>query len=298
MNSLSSQVNCYPLFKNTKGKKLDGSFRKNKAALVKFVIPFLIAGGVLVSIIGIQSDVQSFFAKFSTKFSLVFAFLCGAAAVVNPCGFVMLPIYFTHQIDTRDQKQSITLLNRTFKSLVLGVTVSAGFSLVAAVVGIVFSLGGKWLTATIPFFGLIVSMCLLILGGLLLLGKIRLTISSASRVFVKPRRNLINAFLYGIAFSINSLSCILPVFISVIGIGMPNSNISDLLVYFFSYVIGITTVFIIVSVLIAALRATVVKFVTKKFMQLNEFNSFFLIGAGLYLIYYWIFVADTFRMFY
>ena len=298
MNSLSSQVNCYPLFKNTKGKKLDGSLKKNKVALVKFVIPFFIAGGVLVSIIGIQSDVQSFFAKFSTKFSLVFAFLCGAAAVVNPCGFVMLPIYFTHQIDNHDPKHSITLLNRTFKSLVLGVTVSAGFSLVAAVVGIVFSLGGKWLTSTIPFLGLIVSMWLLILGGLLLLGKIRLTISSASRVFVKPRRNLINAFLYGIAFSINSLSCILPVFISVIGIGMPNSNISDLLVYFFSYVIGITTVFIIVSVLIATLRATVVKFVTKKFMQLNVFISLFLIGAGLYLIYYWIFIADTLRMFY
>ena len=107
---------------------MDGSFKKNKSALVKFVIPFLIAGGVLVSIIGIQGDIQLFFAKFNTKASLVFAFLCGAAAVANPCGFVMLPIYFTHQIDSQDPQKSMTLLFRTSKSLVLGVTVSAGFS--------------------------------------------------------------------------------------------------------------------------------------------------------------------------
>ena len=289
-------MNYYPIFKNVKGKLLDSSFKKSKSDLVKFVILFLIVGGVLVGTIGIQSDVQSFFAKFSTKFSLVFAFLCGAAAVVNPCGFVMLPIYFTYQIDSQGLNQSITLLYRTFKILVFGVTVSAGFSLVAAVAGMVFSLGGKWLTSTIPFLGLIVAISLLILGGLLLLGKIRLTISSASRVFIKPKRNLINAFLFGIAFSINSLSCILPVFLAVIGIGMPNSNISDLLVYFFSYVIGITTVFIIFSLMVVALRATLARFLTKKIIQLTQFNSLFMIGAGVYLIYYWIFIADTFKI--
>ena len=61
---------------------------------------------------------------------------------------------------------------------------------------------------------------LLGLGLWLLLGRGKLALMAASRVHVNPRRNLGNVVAFGAAYSISSLSCTLPIFLAVVGIGL------------------------------------------------------------------------------
>ena len=270
--------------------------RRNQ--VISFVVPALVVAALLAGVIRVQADVESAAANVSVTLPFLFAFLAGMVASVNPCGFVMLPTYISYHLGSEeDGFYERTVVERAGRGLLLGVAATGGFIAVAAAVGVVVAAGGQWLTATFRFFGAALGVVLLGIGVWLLTGRGKLALMAASRVHVSPRRNLGNVVAFGAAYSISSLSCTLPIFLAVVGIGLGTQGLGAAFGQFMGYALGMGSVLIAVTVGAALFRGAVARWLRGSMLAISRASAMFLVGAGGYLIYYWVVFADAFGWF-
>ena len=114
---------------------------------------------------------------------------------------------------------------------------------------------------------------------------------------VSPRRNLGNVVAFGAAYSISSLSCTLPIFLAVVGIGLGTQGLGAAFGQFMGYALGMGSVLIAVTVGAALFRGAVAKWLRGSMLAISRASAMFLVGAGGYLIYYWVVFADAFGWF-
>ena len=95
-----------------------------------------------------------------------------------------------------------------------------------------------------------------------------------------------NFFLFGIGYSIASLSCTLPLFLLIVFQGLSAGGISEGSVVFMTYALGMGSVMIAISFAISASNQTFVNWIRKLAPKMNIITSVVLILAGSYLIYY------------
>ena len=83
---------------------------------------------------------------------LGYAFLAGVLALLNPCGFAMLPAYIGYQLGQGQEAPSpILALGR---GTLLGLVATLGFVLIFGVIGGVIALGGRFVIKVMPYAGL------------------------------------------------------------------------------------------------------------------------------------------------
>jgi cytochrome c biogenesis protein CcdA len=126
----------------------------------------------------------------------------------------------------------------------------------------------------------------------LLVTRRTLGITAASRVTISPQRNLRNVFLYGVAYATGSLSCTLPIFLVVVGSSLTSQGLVNSLVQFIGYGLGMGAVLIAVTIGAALFQGVVAKGLRAAVPYVHRMSVLFLAGAGAYLIYYWLFIAD------
>ena len=270
--------------------------RRNE--IISFVVPALVVAALLGAVIRVQANVESAAANVTVTLPFLFAFLAGMVASVNPCGFVMLPTYISYHLGNEEEGfYRRSLLERAGRGLLLGAAATGGFIAVAAAVGLVVAAGGQWLTTTFRFFGAVLGVVLLGLGLWLLIGRGKLALMAASRVHVSPRRNLGNVVAFGAAYSISSLSCTLPIFLAVVGIGLGTQGLGAAFGQFMGYALGMGSVLIAVTVGAALFRGAVARWLRGSMLAISRASAMFLVGAGGYLIYYWVVFADAFGWF-
>jgi cytochrome c biogenesis protein CcdA len=263
------------------------------AIVASFVVPILVAGGLLVLMISLRDGVEAAVASLAGWLPVGYAFAAGMVASVNPCGFLMLPTYISYQLGTQEEEYyAQPALKRTLKALALGGVATAGFLVILTVAGIVIAAGGQWLIRVFPFAGLAIGGAMALLGIYLLITHRTLGILAASRVTVSPQRNLRNVFLFGIAYATGSLSCTLPIFLVVVGSSLASQSLVNSFVQFIGYGLGMGTILIAVTVGAALFRGTVIRWLRKAMPYVHRMSALFLAGAGAYLVYYWLFIAD------
>ncbi|MEA3334764.1 MAG: cytochrome c biogenesis protein CcdA [Chloroflexota bacterium] len=128
----------------------------------------------------------------------------------------------------------------------------------------------------------------------LLLSHRTLGIAAASRVTISPQRNMRNVFGFGIVYAIGSLSCTLPIFLVVVGSSLATSSLANSFIQFMGYALGMASVLIAVTIGAAIFRGAVAKGLRKVVPFIHRTSALFLLGAGLYLIYYWVFITQSF----
>jgi len=134
----------------------------------------------------------------------------------------------------------------------------------------------------------------MIIGGLYLLVTHRtLGIIAASRVTVRSQRYLRNVFVYGIVYAIGSLSCTLPIFLVVVGSSLASQGILASFSQFIGYALGMGSILIAVTLGAALFRGTVARWLRNSLPYVHRTSALFVVGAGGYLIYYWIFSAGS-----
>ena len=270
--------------------------RRNE--IISFAVPALVVAVLLGAVIRVQANVESAAANVTVTLPFLFAFLAGMVASVNPCGFVMLPSYISYHLGNEEEGfYRRSFLERAGRGLLLGAAATGGFVAVAAAVGVVVAAGGQWLTATFRYFGALLGAVLLGLGLWLLSGRGKLALLAASRVHVSPRRNLGNVVSFGAAYSISSLSCTLPIFLAVVGIGLGTQGLGAAFGQFMGYALGMGSVLIAVTVGAALFRGAVARWLRGSMLAISRASAMFLAGAGGYLLYYWIVFADAFGWF-
>lgn len=177
---------------------------------------------------------------------------------------------------------------RAWRAARLGLVATAGFVALMAAAGVVIAAGGQALIRAFPFAGLAIGAVLVALGVWLLVTRRSFGVAAARRITLTPRRNLSNVFVFGVAYGTGSLSCTLPVFLLVVGSSLVTRGFAASLGQFLSYALGMGTILVAVTVGAALFRGGIVRFLRGAIPYVNQVSAFFLIGAGLYLIYYWV----------
>jgi cytochrome c-type biogenesis protein len=257
-----------------------------------FTIPVVVVVGLLVLLLSVRNGAETVMANLATLLPVGYAFGAGMVASVNPCGFFLLPSYISYHLGTEEEDfYQSSAWTRIFKALLLGTVATAGFVVIFAITGSLISAGGQWLIRVFPFAGIAIGGVMILLGLWLVVTRRTLGIMAASRVTVSRERNLRNVFLFGIAYAAGSLSCTLPIFLVVVGGSLASQGLAASFSQFVSYALGMGTILIAVTLGSALFQGTVAKRLRQAMPYVHRASALFLVAAGAYLIYYWVFFA-------
>jgi len=263
-------------------------------AAILLLLPALAVAGLLILLIAIRNRAESTVADLTGLFPFGWAFAAGVVASVNPCGFFMLPAYLSYQLGVRSAAfEQSSRVSRAAHALALGAVATSSFLLILAAVGVVIAAGGQWLIRTFPYAGVAIGVALTILGAWMLRSGRTIGLLAASRAHIAPQRSVRNVFLFGIAYATGSLSCTLPVFLLVVGTSLASRGLLASFGQFISFGLGMGTILIAITIGAALFQDAVAGMVRAIVPYVHRISALFLIGAGLYLVYYWVWFSGS-----
>src|SRR5262245_11052414 len=209
------------------------------------------------------------------------ALVAGGLAVVNPCGFPLLPAFLSFYLGA-DEDQLPSAPTRVLQGLLVGGLVTVGFLGLFAAVGLPISLGVSALSDAVPWAGIATGV-LLVLVGLFALADVRVPVPVNLRVRVVRERRAGAMLLFGVGYGAASLGCTLPLFLTLVGVSVGGANVTA----FVAYGAGMAVVLMAISVLVALVRDGAARAVRPLLPYLGRISGALLVAAGVYLVYYW-----------
>lgn len=237
------------------------------------------------AIYGLEGSVSSV----ATLLPLGYAFAAGMVATVNPCGVLLLPSLVAYYLG-QGEAAGATGWTRAGRALELGAWATVGFVALFAVVGFLVGAGGHALGRAFPLGGLAIGILLTALGAwLTLTGQgFGLLLASQSMGRVQLGTSWRSMFAFGIAYAIASLACTLPVFLVVVGAALAMDGIVAAAFDFISYALGMGVVLTAVILGAAFFQGFVARWIRRIAPYVHRLSACFLLGAGLFLIHYWL----------
>ena len=301
----------------TSGASLSGFFSNRPVRVL--LVPVLAGGAALaVAIIGAfiagdasgTSGVNGFVESLSGSSSselgglglgllapLGFAFAAGMVAAVNPCGFAMLPAYLGLYLGSDELSQErMHPVRQLARAVKVGSVVTAGFVLLFGVAGLVIGGGASLVVDALPYIGLTIGIILTIAGGWMLGGgKLYSGFASqaASHIGNPNQVSIRGYFLFGLSYGIASLSCTLPIFLTVVGTSLVISDLPSALGQLTLYGLGMGLVITSLTVGMALFRGAMVGGLRKALPYVQPVSSVFMLVAGSYIVFYWLTIGGV-----
>lgn len=237
---------------------------------------------------------------------LGYAFGAGMVSTVNPCGFAMLPAYLGLYLGSREfvavplsggsyatsLATAPSVVAQLTRALLVAVVVTSGFVLLFSGVGILISAGGRLIISTVPWVALGIGGLLVILGIAMLRGR-HLSAGIASRLAARmgdpSTASVRGFFVFGVAYATASLSCTLPIFLTVVGGSLAVRGFAAAALQFVSYALGMGLVILVLTIGIALFKGTTVGSLRRAVPYIERVSALLLILAGSYIVYYWLF---------
>ena len=185
-----------------------------------------------------MAELQQFFTQMvynaSDLIPLGYAFGAGMVSSVNPCGFAMLPAYLGLYLGSRQlgvagagggpardgTALAVAVPAQLARAVLVSAVITAGFITLFGGAGVVITVGGRFIVALVPWLALAIGGVLVLMGAAMLLGR-RFTASFAAgiaeRVGDPGSVGVKGYFVFGVAYATASLSCTLPIFLTVVG---------------------------------------------------------------------------------
>ena len=153
-----------------------------------------------------------------SELPFLFAFTAGLAALVSPCGAVMLPAYVSYYLGFEEQGQSDSRVTRNIITpLKIGVVASIGLVILFASFGMFWSIIGQIIKEILPTIGVILGLALALLGGYILITGKFAQIPVLTLQNYRLERTYGSIFLFGLAYGIATISCTFPIFLAIMG---------------------------------------------------------------------------------
>lgn len=210
---------------------------------------------------------------------LTAAFAAGMVSTVNPCGFAMLPAYLGFFLTDEP--------GRTHRGAgTVALTVSAGFLAVFTVAGTLVGLGVRVVVAVVPWLALAVGIGLVVVGLAQLSGR-RLLPYLAGPGRVGKDRSIRGMVVFGVAYAVASLSCTLPIFLSLIGTAVATRTPPQAVLVFVAYGLGMAIVVSGLTVLVAGGRRAVVNRIRAFGRRVDALSGVIMVAAGVFIVWYW-----------
>ncbi len=223
-----------------------------------------------------------------------YAFTTGMLATVNPCGFAMLPAYLSYFLgidaaggggSARPAPAPATGVRR---AVAVSLVVSLGFLTVFTVIGAIVHAGGDVLIDWAKYVTIPIGLALAALGVAMLLGY--------HLPFTTPRldkggrdRTMVSMYVFGVSYAIASIGCTLPLFISAAITSFTSKGALSGVLLVLAYGAGMALVLTALTVALALARGGLLTVLRRVMPYVDRVAGVFLVLAGLYLVYYWIF---------
>lgn len=229
---------------------------------------------------------------------LGFAYAVGAASAVNPCGFAMLPAYLGLYVgggnQDDDRRNPVRLVSR---AVMVGLSVSLGFVVLFGAVGLILGLGSQAVVvAALPYVGLAIGVLLIGAGAYMASGgKIYTSLAqrAASRVGDPNQLNIPGYVLFGVSYGLASLSCTLPLFLAVLGVGAGlSSGFLDTVGQFVLYAAGMGSVIMALTLGMAVARSVLIRWMRAALPYVGVVGAWLMVVAGTYIVFYWLTLGD------
>lgn len=210
-----------------------------------------------------------------------FAFLAGLVAFFAPCSVVLLPGYVTYYVSKGEDK-NLSNLKKVFKGFKFGFFTILGFFTIYGGAGFLIILFGQFIKRFIPWIAILFGIILIFLGIIMLFGKH----FSFNLNFFKIKNERNSLYLFGTAYSVASLGCVFPLFLTILLQGLLNNNFFYSFLPLLAYIFGISLVMIITTILIIFFRDFFSRKLRKLLPYFYYISAFVLIVAGFYMLYY------------
>jgi cytochrome c biogenesis protein CcdA len=218
----------------------------------------------------------------------IYAFVLGAIAAFNPCGFALLPAYVGFFLNDGAPGHGAARIRR---SIVVAATVGLAFTALFGVVAAVFSLGASVIVRSIPWVGLGTGALLVVAGGVVLAGRplvSGLPQRFATRIGKGSSEPGVRGYAaFGLAYGAASLGCTLPFFLALVGTAVAAGGPGAALAALALYGAGMAAVLIIVT-LVAGLTIGVFTRVRVVGRILPGLSALLLLVSGAFVVYYWL----------
>lgn len=215
---------------------------------------------------------------------VAFAFAAGLVATVNPCGFAMLPAYLSYFMGLEEGERSQERIGR---GLLIGSVVSSGFLVAFGVVGALVTVGLRSVIDYVPWAALVIGIGLIILGiAMAFFGyEPRLALPKLDRGGSSRRYS--SVFVFGVSYAVTSLSCALPVFLTVVGAASATPNFASGLVTFVVYGAGMSMLVVVLTIALSLAKGGIVRRMRSVFPYVTRISGAILVLVGAYIVAYW-----------
>lgn len=218
---------------------------------------------------------------------LGYALAAGMLAAINPCGVAMLPGYLALYLrEGSDQPKA----GFGRMALVSGV-LTASFVALFGLVGLLLAVMGGFITGVLPVLSLLIGVALVIAGARSMTGSSTsiagLEGMTAGLVGAVRRPGLLGYVAYALVYAVTSISCTLPIFLSVIGVSVSGSSAFSL-AQLILYGLGMGVVIFIATVAVGQLNTVVLRRIRGFGQHLNAVVGVAMLAVGGYIVYYWL----------
>ena len=251
------------------------------------------------NVLGVQSTSTTWVANLGDLLPFGFAFIAGMVAAVNPCGFVMLPAYLTiylrDESDVDEDSSLAGVAKRGTKAIYVSLAMGLGFVALFGSAGLLVSASQELVKEALPWIGFILGILMALLGAYILIGgKIYTGIAQqmADRVGDPRVSSLGGYFLFGVSYALASLSCTLPIFLSVVTSSFGREGILSGLVQFVAYAGGMAFLIMMVTIGIALFKSAILGPLRRSMQYVERVSAVILAVVGAYLVFYWLTEGD------
>ncbi|GAY13295.1 cytochrome c biogenesis CcdA family protein [Mycobacterium sp. shizuoka-1] len=199
------------------------------------------------------------------------AFGAGLIAVLNPCGFAMLPVYMT-LVARGDGTGRVTALRR---AVVATLDMVAGFMTVFGAFGLLTVSAAAAVQQYLPYVTVLIGGMLIGIGAWTLAGRhLRRLVPHGAMVG------------YGVGYAIASLSCTVGPFLAVTTAGMRNGVLADGLLTYLVYAAGMSLIVGVLAIAAAFANPVGVYRMRRILPYVNRIGGALVVAVGAYVAYY------------
>jgi cytochrome c-type biogenesis protein len=210
---------------------------------------------------------------------LLAALAAGMVSTVNPCGFAMLPAYLGYFLGETGGRGVRRVGG-------VAASVAAGFLAVFSIAGVVISVGMRALVDALPWLALVVGVGLVVAGSAQILGR-RIVPYLRGPARVRKSQTPAGMFLFGVSYAVASLSCTLPIFLSLVTGAIASGSTLQAVATFVAYGSGMALVVVALTVAVAAGRRTIIDRIRPLAARLDQVSGWIMVSSGGFIVWYW-----------
>jgi cytochrome c biogenesis protein CcdA len=221
-----------------------------------------------------------------------FSFGAGLVAVLNPCGFAMLPAYMTLVV----RRDATGQLNALGRAAVATIEMVLGFMTVFGTFGLLTASAASAVQHYLPYVTVLIGLALVVLGIWSLAGRripgLNPLIRSSRWA---PTAHGGSMFGYGVGYAIASLSCTIGPFLAVTAASLRSVPIVNGLFTYLAYAAGMSLIVGVLAIAAAFANPLGVYRMRRILPYINRISGALVLVVGLYVGYYGVYEVRVFN---